>query len=359
MFGLSGAWAFLTAHPLIGFAVFVAVGLGIILVFSGGKLGDTLAAMLRVAWTVLSTPFVFLRDAVTLIRTSGESEQDYAGSTVFMLFRGNRILYLLLMLGCILLLSSGVTSSLLSLYPQAEIERGQQLTAEIARLETELEGANQEAATAGSPQHAETLQTQATEARNAYRQQVQSNAAFFQSSAYSNNQLLLQLANTGSASSVNQVRENVDRYLSDCPRGYYWRGLTPADCIQLRAVIVELANRRDTEFRLAREANDAESAWRQADNAAQAAATRVQEVEAQLRYAREQREAVSLFNPDMVKARISAAIATLIGTLMSVVILVWVASTAIDLANWTILMMRAAERDAQSKLQDARSLSVD
>ena len=123
-----------TIDAVIGLAVFVAVTAGVIVVLSGGKLGEQLSGMLRVFVSIFTTPFVFLRDALAIIRTSSESEQDYARSRVYMLFRLNRIQYLGLVILCLLTLSSGVTSSLLSLYPSQEIEQGRQLSQQVNDL---------------------------------------------------------------------------------------------------------------------------------------------------------------------------------------------------------------------------------
>jgi hypothetical protein len=151
MFGIMSAWSFLTAHPLIGLLVFGVVTVIVLMTLSGGRLGEAVGSIFRVLFTFFTTPFVFLRDAMTLVRTSEESEQDYRESTVFMLFRANRIQYVLLLLLCLLLLSSGITSGVLSLYPQAEIEQGRALSAQITQLETDLQTANTALANTSAP----------------------------------------------------------------------------------------------------------------------------------------------------------------------------------------------------------------
>jgi|CXWL01.1.fsa_nt_gi hypothetical protein len=348
--------AFLSQYPVIGLVVFIAVSLGVLMVLSEGKLVEALKSILRVIVTVFTTPFVFLRDALAIIRASGENEQDYERSRVFMMFRLNRIQYLVLLVICLLTLSSGVTTSLLSLYPSSEIAQGRMLDEQIDGYEAQVQTANEAVASAAAPGFREDLQTRATAAQTAYQQQVTTNAQFVQSTIYTN-QLISQLANTRNRDFPQRVRAELPQYMQSCPRGYGWQGMGPQDCAQFTAFILELADRKDAEFGLSQAATDAQSAFQEADNAAQIATANQQAAQQQLDYAREQRNQVSLFNPDMIGARISAAISILIGTIGMVIAIVWIGAIILDIWNWIILMMRAMEQEKQAQLDKMRGQS--
>jgi multidrug efflux pump subunit AcrA (membrane-fusion protein) len=183
---------------------------------------------------------------------------------------------------------------------------------------------------------------------------VQSNADFVQNKRF-NSSLASTLASTDSLDTIAQIRGNLEGYLANCPRGYEWQGMSVADCISYRQFLNELATRRTTEINRWQAANQAEAALRDADNAAEAATAQVANVQQQLDYARQQRQQVSIFNPDMIKLRLGIAGATLLSTLFSIILLVWFGATAIDLFNWVILMMRSAEKTQQAKLESLRT----
>ncbi len=353
MLGIANSYAFLFQHPIIGLAVLALVGAGVILVLSGGKLGETLGAMFRVFITFFTTPFVFLRDALAVMRDASDNEQDYQKSRVFMLFRLNKLQYLGLVVVCVLVLASGITSSVVSLWPTVEIERGRQLSEQITQLEAQLATAQQAATAAGAPDYRQQLETQRTETRTAYQQQVRANAEFSQTTTYSGG-VIAQIQQARSASSVSQARDNMDYYMQGCPRAYNWRGMSEADCTNFRAFAEELASRRLTEFELQRVANEADEAWRQADSGAQQAQNQVENAQGQLDYARQQRDAISLFNPQVIGAKLVSAATNLLMTLWSVILLVWFGATFISFFSWLILMMRTLERLAQDKLAQSR-----
>jgi len=348
----AGSWAFLFEHPLVGIAVFVVVSLGVLLVLSGGALGDTIGGMLRVAVGFFTAPFVFLRDALTGMRKSDEDVQRYRRSRIFMMFRWSQLLYLGLLVWCLLMLSSGVTTSLISLWPRYEIEQGRVLDEQIASLEGQVASANEAVAAAGAPEYRETLLTQRNEARSAYQRQVQSNADLVQSTTFSG-PAISQLANARSTYTVESIRNNIDGYMSGCPRGYNWRGMTIESCNQYRAFVLDLANRKLREFSLENAAIEADRAYREADSAAQAAAANLASLEAQLQQAREQRAAVSLFDPEVWTQRIAGAGAGLLTTLLSVIFTVWLGATFVSFFSWLTLMMRGLELLLTNKLKEA------
>lgn len=352
MFGIANTWAFLFEHPVVGIAVFAAVSLGVVLILSGGRLGDSLGAMLRVAFTFFTTPFVFLRDALQMLREAGEEEEDYKRSRVFTMLRFNKLQYLGLLVLCLLMLSGGITASLINLYPSYEIAEGLRLDEEIERLQVELARANEHAASVAAPDFREQLQTRRTEAWAAYQNQVQSNAQFGQNTTFTG-PMIDQLRTTRSRNTVDNVRANIDYYMATCPRGS-WRSMTVETCAQYRTFLYELADRRLREFDLENAAEAADRDFREADEAARAAANNVAAVEAQLEGVRAQRADISLFNPDLVASRLAGSLGTLLATLLWVIVVVWLWASLISFFSWLILMMRGLEVGVESKLKQAR-----
>lgn len=354
MAGIGGLWAFLFDHPLVGWIVFGVITLGVLSVLSGGNVGDTLGGMLRVAFTFFTTPFVVLRDALANMRSAEDEEQDYRGSRLFLWFRASKLEYLLLLIVSLLILSSGVTSSVLSLYPQYELAEGRRLDAEIQRLETEVARANEAVAAANAPGHRDQLRAQRDAARTAYQNQLQANAALSQNTTFYGG-IVEQLTNAQRASTVENIRGQIDYYMSSCPRGYNWRAMTTETCAQYRSYAIELANARMREFDLERAAEVADQTYRQADNAAANAAQTLAMFQSQLDTTKQQRAAVSLFDPEVIAARLGAAAGTLLTTLLWVVIVVWIGAWFITAFSWLVLMMRGLERWVTAKLKEVRT----
>ncbi|MEQ1493816.1 MAG: hypothetical protein ABL932_25065, partial [Terricaulis sp.] len=279
------------------------------------------------------------------------TEQDYVKSTVFMLYRANRIWYMALLVLCLLILSGGITHAVISLYPGAELQQSRALQEQITQIETEVEAANQAVSAAASPGNAERLAAARTEARDAYQRQVNDNQTFIQNSTFTG-PAIDQLTSARSPQGVQYVRTNIEYYMQGCPRA--WRNITAEQCVQYRAVLVEFADRKDREFALAEAAQTAEAAWRDADNASQAAANQLADAQARLAYTQEQKASIDPFNPKRLLERLVGSIASILLTLWSVIVTVWAGAIIIDVFNWLLLMMRSLERTQQAKLESLR-----
>jgi ElaB/YqjD/DUF883 family membrane-anchored ribosome-binding protein len=329
--------------------VFLAVSAGAIFLLSGGQWLQALAGMFRVALTIFTTPFVFLRDALVIIAGARDAEQDYARTRVFTLFRYSRIQYLGIFIGTLIVLSTGITASLMQLYPRAELESHRILSERIRDLREQEDSANEELRAAGSEEQRNALEEARAQADRAYQSQVESNVAFVRNAPF-NSVAISQIANARSADAVSRLDANVDSYMLDCPRGFNWGGYTVEDCARLRALLHQLAQRRLQEFTLADALREAERAAGEASNAAQMAEARVTQLREEISRVQDQRGEVSLFNPRVMGSKIGAAIAGLISTLLAVVFTVWLGALIVDFFNWVILMMRAAEKNASEEL---------
>ncbi len=350
---VGGLWSVLFANWMVGLAVLAIVSLGAIFALSGGRLLEALGAMLRVALTLFSTPFLFLRDAIAILRDSGEVEADYARSRTFMLFRYNRIQYLGVLVAALLTLAGGVTASLMQLYPQAEVERGRMLGEQIETIRAQMTEAQAGLSGVAPPEQLRRLEAARNEAEAAHRTQADSNAAFLQNPPRQNG-AIGQLATARSPEVITELRDNIGEYMGSCPRASNWSGYTPADCTQMRAYLNELAERRLREFALAQTFSEADAAFQQANSAAQSAEANVANLREQLASAERTRGEVSLFNPAWIVSHLAAAGATLLSALLAVVFVVWIGAIVVDFVNWLVLLMRSAELKASDTVERAR-----
>lgn len=342
----------LTVNPLIGLIVFIAVSVSALWALSGGKLLEAFGGIIRLIITLFTTPFMFLRDALSIVRASAEAEQDYVRTRTFMLFRYSRLQYLTILVVALLVLSAGVTSALLSLWPAEQIAQGQAAASYVQNLREQVAEAQTAVNQASSPEQRQTLQTARDQAESTLQSQQQGFNQYLQGNLY-NHQLISQVANSRNANGVANTRDQLDNYMRDCPRGYYWSGFNLADCQQFRDYAFELANRRIALLNAESAFREADNAFNQADSAAQSAQQRLDGLQQSLASAQEQQRAVSLFNPQWIVSRLSGAVGLILATAMIVIGIVWFGAILIDVLNWIILMMRVKEKDASSRLERA------
>lgn len=352
--GFGDVFSSLTQHPLVGLLVFLVVAAGALSVLSEGRLGEALGGLFRVLLTIFTTPFIFLRDALATVRTSGDEEQHYQRTRIFMLFRYSRIQYLGILIICLLVISSGVTSAVMAMYPQSEIDAGRALNEQVRQLRADIEIAEGEVTSGASPEARQQLESRRNETAAAYQQQMQSNLSFVQNTRWTG-PLIDQLARARSAASVQRVIDSIDSYMFNCPRGYNFQGFTPDDCTEYRNFVLQLADRRTAEFRLEQAAQEADAAFRNVDLAAENARVRLGDLQAQLQTVREARDRVSLVNPRWIIDRGAAALSLLLGTALWVIIIVWLGALLIDFFNWLILIMRAMEKRSQTYLESTET----
>lgn len=279
MDSILGVGSFLSEHPVIGLIVFLAVSAGVIFVLSGGRLVEALRGIFRTLLTIFTTPFVFLRDALTILRTAGEAEKDYQRTRVFMLYRYSRIQYLLLLVGALLVLSGGITTSLLSLYPQQEIEMGRTLSERVNQLRNEVREAEEAVRASGSPDHRQNLEKARDEAQAAHQQAQRDIAAFVQTAPVPG-PYVNQIRNAYNADAANQQANGVLEQLANCPEG--WPGYTQQECNAIRNFATGLGQRRVAELTTQQAFNDAQRAFRDADSAAAQANARLESARSQL-----------------------------------------------------------------------------
>jgi hypothetical protein len=351
---LGSSWSVITSNPWIGFAVFIATTLGLVGLFAGRDWLEAVFGMFRVFFTIFTTPFIFLRDALTVIRNSSEAEQDYLQTRVFTLYRASRIQYLFIFIGALLILSAGVTAGALGLWPTYQLERRAELLQQIVGIQTEIEATNQTLAAAAAPDFLANLDRASAEARGAYQTQRQRNATPPQNPLFQK-EFVNYLMNAGSVSEVQRLRDQIGPHTSNCPNNGYWRGFTPQTCEQFRGYVADLANRRENEFAQLQAYRDAEVAVINAQSAQREASARLASLQISIEEVVAQRNAIDVFNLAWLWERLQALFWLFLGTLLSVVVYVWFFAIAADFTNWIILLMRSAEKNSSEILARAEA----
>ncbi len=342
----------ITQHPWVSLLVFLLVGAGVLLVLSGGALAQSLAGLLRVFLTIFTTPFEFLRDSLSIIRTARDTEKDYYRTRIFMLYRYSRLQYFALLFLALLVLCAGITSSLLSLYPQAEIAQRRALSEQITQIRTDIDTARKEASEASRPERRQELEKARNDSRKKLDQQRAGNSSFVERFGYSG-PVVTDLLKADSVSRVQELQGGLNDYMASCPDGYDWNGFNQTMCAEFKAGVQELARRRSTELTLAEAAEEAARAFASADTAGETAKARVKSLEASLVQLQKDISAISLFAPKLIGAKLRLAGAILLGTALLVIVIVWVGAILIDVLNWVILMMRVTEKHAVTHLPNA------
>ena len=79
--GFSGVMGTVSQYPLISLSFFLVLFVAAVAVFSRKNASKSFGALARVFWSIVSTPFEFLRDALSIIRGASASEEDYCTSS--------------------------------------------------------------------------------------------------------------------------------------------------------------------------------------------------------------------------------------------------------------------------------------
>jgi hypothetical protein len=351
---LGGVWSSLTEYPRVSFALFLIIGAGVLFLFSGPKWMESLVGILRVAATIFTTPFEFLRDALTLVRNARESEQDYAKSRIFMLFRYSRLQYLGVLVFSLMLLTAGLTSAVLAFNPTVELEQSAQLRDQIKKTQADIGSAEASLAEIERPGYQEALERTLTQTRSQHQARNSAYRELRQRSRFQGG-LVSRIDNAQTAQSAAQLQNGLEDAVRGCPDPYQWANFTAEDCTDFRTYVTSLLEAKLAERTALEASRTAEQAVESASSALATARAELESLQARLTFEREQLDAVSIFRLDWLQDRATAAITILISAALGVVVFIWLGAIVIDVVNWIILIMRSLERTQAEKLENARS----
>ena len=346
--GMIGSILSAAKYSIFGLLIFVAFAILIFYLFTRKSSPRAFSAAARMAWTGITTPFVFVRNAFGIVSDASEAEKDFSGTREFVLFRYSRLQYLLIAVFAVLYLSATATAVLFTLYPSSEIAQSNEFRDELRRLATDQDTTNHNIADASKPDFAAQLLAHRDKSQAAYIKQIQDDN-IFQSGVAFTGPMRIQISTASDVNSVLNLRSQLDAYFAQCPNGLSpggltWTGFTPDQCAQFKTFLASLADRKIAEINLASDVNQANSALGNRQIAIATFKSRLNDLQVQISNTQGQLDSISIGNGKWIWPHLSSAVAQLIASLVAFLVFTWVAAIFVDVLNWIIFMMRSMEK---------------
>lgn len=349
--GFSGLAGTVSQYPKISAAIFLVTLVVSVAAFSKGNVARSFAALARIGWSIVSTPFEFLRDAISIIRGASEAELDYKTTREFSLFRFSRILYLCMFVSAVLLLSGGLSGSLISFYPKAEIDELAALKQSVSDDHAKLADLNKTIAEASKPAYRDALEAVL---RKAQAEADAKRDRFFGTQQPFTGPVVSQVMGATEASAVDAVVDNLQIYMSDCPNGMSWNNFTTQTCDDFRKFIVGLAKSKKEVIAAEDAALTAQEAVRQADSVVADGTQKVADLKAALVALDGQIKSSPMTTGSWIGPHVAASLMLALGTVVWVIALVWGGAISLDVLSWVILLMRSLEFSASAKMAHSK-----
>ncbi len=351
------AFGVVGAHPYLSVVCFLAILFGVVFVFSGGRWAEAWRSLARVFSTIFTTPFEFLRNALSVIRSAKTSESDYADTREFVLFRYSRIQYLLIFAASVLLISSGIASALVALYPQQELAQVRQLKLEAQDLAARTAQAQQTIRDAEKPGYREALQETSRKALAAFNKQFDLINQKKAANTF-NGPILLQIESASNQEELSRASSTIESYFTGCPggfspMGYNWMAWTAEPCAQFKAYVLDQIVLKSKLLELTAAANQAQQAIDNASNAIVTSRSQLAELQVQTANNTQAQAASSVFSPRNLGSHLLRALLMLLSSTVGIILFVWIASIATDILSWIILVMRSREVEHEGRIRSA------
>lgn len=336
-----GMFSIVAEHPFGTLLIFVATTAAIIVLLSGQESGLAVRGILEVLWSILTTPFRFLRRVLDMMKTIEARDTPYVGSREHVLFRANRIQYVFVFLTALLFLSGGVAASILALYPKAELELRDSLGNDLKELDGEIAEQQKIVADAAKPDYKETLKARVQAAKLESEKSIRKLRLFIADAPYSGG-WLEQIENARDVDAAMELVGQLDDLIEGCPESS--DQFDSEDCVLLEKHARELADLKIADLKAGKTYAEASGALQSADAAADDAKSRMSELQDRRAEVKEEYDASSLLSFGWVKSHVGAAVALLLPTLAAVIAYVWAGAILADVISWLIMMMLALER---------------
>lgn len=319
---------------LLAAALFVGV-------LSGGRILEVLGAMLRVFAAIFTTPFMFLRRAVSVLLEAEAETARLEGSRVHTLKRLSDIYYFLVLVLCLLIVAAGASAGAMSLYPKSELEREAGRTEQIKLADKAVLDAEERVKATAAPDFQERSRTAAVEAR---RRSDEAAAALkdFSDKADYRGGLIQRLQEAVTREEVDSIAGDLEYEFTLCP-GSGFTDFALADCEDYRGVLeryIALArasfDAADAALAAEEEAVSTSDARQQAD-----AALSQRKAEADARRAEQKQD--GFWALKWVKSRLTGMAVIVLATLLCVIVFVWSSALFLDLVSWLVVFMRRLE----------------
>lgn len=130
-------------HPVVSLVVFLALAVGFVAAFARAQTGDFLLGTLRAVVSILYSPFLFMRKAVTALSAFwARPEEQETHSDTYLINRGLVILHVLVVFAGLALLAGGLAAAIARVIPSKEVRQA------AVRVRAEVKAATTEAASA-------------------------------------------------------------------------------------------------------------------------------------------------------------------------------------------------------------------
>ena len=341
MSAVYGLLSFVTDHAVATLLIFLATTSALIVVLSGQQSGRAVQGLFEVLWSIVTTPFRFLRKVLEMMKTREASETPYVDSREHISFRANRIQYVFVFLTALLLLSGGLAASIVALYPKPELERRASLGEDLKELDDEIKAQESIIAAAAKPDYKETLKARVQAAKVESDKSSVQLRRFIAEAPYSGG-WLEQMEGARDVDAAIEVAGQLDDVFEGCPDNS--SEFDSEDCVVFQKHARELAKLKIADLKAAQTYAEARGALEAADAAADDAKSKMSELQDRRAEVKEEFDASSLLSFGWVKTHIGAALAIFLPTLATVIAYVWVGAILADVIGWLIMMMLALER---------------
>ena len=341
MSAVYGLLSFLAEHPLATLVIFLATTSALIVLLSGQESGRAVQGIFEVLWSIVTTPFRFMRKVLEMMKTREARERPYVDTREHTAFRANRIQYVFVFLTALLLLSGGIAASIIALYPKAELEQRDALGQDLKEIEDEIAAQESIIADAAKPDFKETLEGRVRSAKAASDKSSAQLRQYIADAPYTGG-WLAQMEDAEDVDAATSLAAQLDDLFAGCPDNN--SQFDAETCGVLEKYARGLAKMKLADLKAGQAYTEARESLEAADAAADDARSKVSELKERQAEVKREYDANSLVGLGWVKSRLGAAAAILLPTLGTVIVYVWVGAILADVIGWLIMMMLGMER---------------
>jgi len=347
MGSLVGFFVVFREHPLIVLAVFLIVIAGVLRWLGGENTRAALAGMRNVAASFFTVPFQFLKRTMLMFEKADELERPYINSHEHVLHIANRFNYLAIAVLAILVLAGGISSSLIALYPEAEIAARQPLRDELDSAKAALDSAQKDLDAAGKPGYADRLKADADRASaDSTKRAVAKEKAKSAVEAAGEgldlggavNGVLDATSEENAKSAAANTATQID---AKCES---WSGFTADRCLSLKQAFLALGDATGAAVSAERAASEGDRVYRSAGQAQSSAQALVTMNGESVKSAQTAYDEVSIWKMTWLKSHVIVSGGLLVAALGWVIGIVWIGAIIAEVLSWLILMMLSLER---------------
>lgn len=344
---LSGLTAMVLEHPLLTVLIFLIIAAACTIVLAGEHAGESVNGMLRVLWSIVTTPFLFLRRVLRMMREPDALEAPYAGTRGQLPYRALRIQYVFIFLTALLLLAGGIAASLFAFYPKAEIAAHKAAAEQLESLEEQVAEQQKLIERSGKPEFKAELTARLEEAKAKAKKAAAAVRQILQSPPYYSDAYGLGSNLIAGQPNADDLQEMISQWDENClseeSPGFDWAAFCE-DYKNNKKHYDAIRDLKLDQFDSATKLAEAQDALRNWDSSADTARARLEELEPQREEIKARYDSTSLVRLGWLPGHFKASLWLLLTTLTVVIGYVWAGAVIADVVSWIILIMLGLER---------------